>query len=207
MKITCKTILLSSFNGTRLGVSLPAADKFVISRLTFADGMTATEIDWGDGTKETITGGTGATHQYAQGGDYEIKISDTIKVFGVTSGADKDWAAYVTSFSSNADLLANLESHAFDGCTNLTRIDLQGSGLQTFRISPFVNCSALHGVLKFPGLAKINGSATTQPFAGCTGGITEIHLPESSYASITSSSCYTADNTLGTGTATVKFIL
>ena len=39
-------------------------------------------IDWGDSTSDAYTTATTATHTYASGGEYEVRVSGTLTGFG-----------------------------------------------------------------------------------------------------------------------------
>ena len=95
-----------SGSGTSEGIILPSGPTFAgfIMELTVTGTSTFQlrgrnvgtynyEVDWGDGTVETVTTYNGGTHAYASTGTYEVKISGDFSGFeyGNTSSSYKDY--------------------------------------------------------------------------------------------------------------------
>ena len=75
------------------------------------------DVDWGDGTTETITSSTGFTHVYADIDEYTISISGVFPNMYFNDLGDKDKLKKVTNLGTVG--WTTLTS-AFFGCTNLT---------------------------------------------------------------------------------------
>ena len=65
-------------------------DQFTLPLVSSFNGVTA-EVDWGDGSTDTITAFNQpeVTHTYASAGTYTIKISNALRGFRFDNGRDK----------------------------------------------------------------------------------------------------------------------
>ena len=111
------------------------------------------EVDWGDGTTETVVGVRNKTHTYATAGDHEVKITGQFAGFqflNASSAAERDkiielknwgiskvWGLqYAFYYCSNLDITAT-DAPQFDGVGNLART-------YTDCISAFTNCGIIN---------------------------------------------------------------
>ena len=94
------------------------------------------EVDWGDGSTETVVGVRNKTHTYTTAGDYEVKITGQFGGFQFSNGpqADRDklielknwgisklWGLnYTFFFCSQLDITAT-DAPYFDGTGNLEK--------------------------------------------------------------------------------------
>ena len=204
MKIAINTTLLPYPPSTRLRIRL-AEDGMQrkISSIVLAAGHANCAIDWGDGTVETVT--RLPPHTYAKAGEYIVRLSDDVSALTVSNRNDTD--PTLLAFASNATLLGKIQQFCFDGCTYLQRIDVRESGLTSLDRMAFRYCTSLSSELYFPKVNQLSGTATSEVFAGCTGGITKIHFAKVNEAAIKASAPYQGDPTLGTGTAVCVFDL
>ena len=211
--ITIKATLVASpvppaAPSTRIAVRVAAGDTMTIASLNLAAGHPLVTVTWGDGMTTSAPGGKFA-HTYTSNGEYAIVISDDVQSLCVvgTDEAAIASAPLIVGFTTDAQLLTQLNSRAFEGCVNLSNPMLEAAKLDTLLPATFGMCLSLSGVLRFPSVASIPGPGTLQPFVGCKGGITEIHFAIFSEESIKSSKAYGKDPTLGTGTAVLIFDL
>lgn len=112
------TLVVNTNNATGTQVQLP---------LSVGGGLVNVDVDWGDGTVETITTSGFALHTYASDGTYTISISGTLSKFG--GSGDEEFCENLTydsrqlmveSVTNFGDLgLTSLEC-AFGGMDNLT---------------------------------------------------------------------------------------
>jgi surface protein len=77
-------------------------------------------IDWGDGNSDVETTTGTKTHTYATGGEYTVRISGSLTVFG--GGVTRPELIKCTSFG---DLGLTSLSSAFSQCPNLTEVPTQ----------------------------------------------------------------------------------
>jgi hypothetical protein len=109
-----KKLLPIIFSGgksvAKLTATLTGAATLTIATMTVATGKTVT-VDWGDGSTNDYTAGTGArTHAYAGAGTYTVKISPPGDITALTlsdnkitlNSADIKKCVNLTSFSANA---------------------------------------------------------------------------------------------------------
>ena len=201
-----------TWRGTRMQLNVPTdAAVFGIAVATLAEGKEAVTVDWGDGTTDTFTGGIDhATHTYASAGRYEVLISDDAIGIGVTGRTESfpytEGVRWIESLESNAANLEQFERYAFSGATNLTRIELDESGMSKLHAGLFKDCTSLAGSLHFRNVSWVGSLKGTYAFTGCHD-ITEIHLAAKYESKITELSQYQNDPTLGTGTAVCIFDL
>ena len=152
------------------------------------------EVDWGDGTVETLTT-TAPTHTYSSAGEYTIKVtpaegstyrpyfndavSDTsIASVSGTGGSqlgttvENAWtgASNMTSFSSDIDTSAVTNfTRTWKGCSGLTSFPLIDITSGTFFNATWAQCS---GFTEFPVLDFSNATLLDATWNGCTGIIT-----------------------------------
>ena len=201
-----------TWRGTRMQLNVPTdAAVFGIAVATLAEGSEAVTVDWGDGTTETFTGGIDhATHTYANAGHYEVLISDDVESFGVNGETESapfsECVAWIMSLESNAANLVETKRYAFSGATNLTRVELDESGVLKLQAGQFKDCTSLVGSLHFTNVTWVGSRKGTFVFTGCPN-ITEIHFASANEEAITSLAQYQNDPTLGTGTAVCIFDL
>ena len=115
---------------------------------TLAPGSSEITVQWGDGQKSVYPKINGATHTYASGGTYLIRISDDMATFGYANGAN----------DAQKDILRQLVS--------------LGSKVTTISSYGFNNCKKMRGVINLPNVTNIGGYAF-----GTTLGITDFILP------------------------------
>ena len=115
---------------------------------TLAPGSSEITVQWGDGQKSVYPKINGATHTYASGGTYLIRISDDMASFGYANGAN----------DAQKDILRQLVS--------------LGSKVTTISSYGFNNCHCMKGVMNLPNVTSIGGYAF-----GTTLGITDFILP------------------------------
>ena len=215
--IATKTLTLvappePTWRGTRMQLNVPTdAAVFGIAVATLAEGKEAVTVDWGDGTTDVFTGGIDhATHTYASVGRYEVLISDDVESFGVNGETESapfsECVAWVESLESNAAKLAAFKRYAFSGAANLTRIELDESGVTQLVAGLFKDCTSLVGSLHFRNVTWVGSRKGTFVFTGCHD-IAEIHFAAASEEAITHLTQYQNDPTLGTGTAVCVFDL
>lgn len=79
------------------------------------------EVDWGDGTVETVTTYNGGSHSYSSTGIYEVKISGAFSGFeyGTISGG---WKNYLTKIVQWGNIEWKSFYRAFTGFPNLTSL-------------------------------------------------------------------------------------
>ena len=101
------------------------------------------QVDWGDGTRETITAWNQSekTHQYASTGIYEVRIIGGISGWDFDNGGDDD---KILEISSWGPLTITDGYRSFYGCSNLdvTAIDAPIITTNTFR-QMFLSCNKL----------------------------------------------------------------
>jgi surface protein len=104
-------------------------------------------VDWGDGSKNTITtwNDANATHTYASAGTYTVTINGTITGFRFGDGGDK---LKITNISQFGNLKLGNNASYFSGAANLTItatdiLDLTGT---TNLFKMFSNCSSLTAI-------------------------------------------------------------
>ena len=215
--IATKTLTLvaapePTWRGTRMQLNVPTdAAVFGIAVADLAEGSESVTVDWGDGTTDVFTGGIDhATHTYASAGRYEVLISDDVESFGVNGETEtapfSECVAWVESLESNSVNLEAFKCYAFSGAVNLTRIELDESGMTQLVAGQFKDCTSLVGSLHFLNVTWVGSRKGTFVFTGCHA-ITEIHFAAANEEAITSLSQYQSDPTLGTGTAVCIFDL
>ena len=210
--ITKKVRLMAApeppFVGTTLKVKVEGDDlTFGIGTGTLASGHESISVDWGDGQRESFEKITKATHTYAKAGTYEIGLSDDVGILIVTGLIFPEHAPKIIAVKSNAQSFSYFGDSSFADCANLHEVDVRESTMNNLLGRQFKDCVSLSGELFFPKVARINGSNASAPFCGCTGGITAIHFASVNQATITSSSGFRNDPTLGVPEAEIKFDL
>ena len=149
------------------------------------------EVDWGDGTVETLTT-TAPTHTYSSAGEYTIKVtpaegstyrpyfSDAVSdtsiasvsgaggsQLGTTLNVAWSGANNMTSFSSDIDTssVTNFSS-AWGGCTGLTSFPQLDVSSGTSFDYTWYNCRAL---TSFPLINTSSGTSFSGTWLSCTG--------------------------------------
>jgi hypothetical protein len=140
-----------------------ASDTFI---LPLASGSTYDfDIDWGDGSSETITTSTNVTHVYDTAGEYQIAITgDFPRIFFNNTG-DR---LKLISIDNFGDIVwgSTLE-RAWQGCSNMVinATDVGNfSGVTNF-FSAWRSCSSLTA---FPLLDTSNGTDFSGTWLGCS---------------------------------------
>ena len=134
-------------SGTILEIEIPDIGGNVrIGSGTLAPGSTEITVSWGDGQKGIYSQINGATHTYAKGGTYIIRISDDMASFGYANGASE----------AQKDMLRELVS--------------LGSKVTSIAGYGFNNCHHMRGVMNLPNVTSIGGYAF-----GCGPSPTQIH--------------------------------
>jgi hypothetical protein len=125
------------------------------------------EVDWGDGTVETLTT-TAPTHTYSSAGEYTIKVTPAQ---GSTYRPYFNNAVSDTSIASISGLggsqLGTILSDAWEGASNMTSFssDIDTSSVTDFS-SAWRNCA---GLTSFPLLNTSSGTNFTYTWRNCSG--------------------------------------
>ena len=120
-------------------------DQFALPLVSSFNGVTA-EVDWGDGSTDTITAFNQpeVTHTYASAGTYTIKISNALRGFKFNNGGDKLKLLNI----SNWGVLEINEGARFYGCENMTCTATDAPTISTTNLeSTFRDCSSFNGVI------------------------------------------------------------
>ena len=147
------------------------------------------EVDWGDGTTESLTTNN-PTHTYSSAGEYTIKVtpaegstyrpyfnnavSDTSiasvsgtggSQLGTNIGDAWEGASNMTSFSSNIDIpsVTNFR-YTWSGCSSLTSFPLIDTSSGVFLNGTWNGCSSL---TSFPQLDTSSGTSFNFTWYGC----------------------------------------
>jgi|GEM_PF-1149083 len=116
------------------------------------------EVDWGDGSTDTITEYNQAevTHSYDSGGIYQINISGTLDGFSFNNGGDR---LKLINISQWGNLTLGSSGGYFYGCTNLniSTTDI----LNTSGTTSFINAFRTSGVSTIPNISNWDMSAVT----------------------------------------------
>ncbi len=200
------------FVGTRIEIAVPDDGAvFGIATADLAAGTESVTVDWGDGTTDVFSGGIDhAVHAYAKAGRYAVSISDDVSSLSVNGEEEPtpfaECVAWIASVESNAEKLEAFKRYAFSGAANLTRIELDESGMTQLVAGQFKDCTSLAGALHFRNVTWVGSRKGVFVFTGCPG-ITEIHFAAENEEAITNLAQYQNDPTLGTGTAVCLFDL
>ena len=89
-----------SFEGFIMELNVTGASTFQLRGRNV--GTYNAQVDWGDGTVETVTAYNGGTHAYASTGTYQIKISGDFPGFeyGNTTGTYKDYITKIVQWGN-----------------------------------------------------------------------------------------------------------
>jgi len=128
-------IFISTWDTTQAG----SANDTVVLPLQ-SNGSYDFYVDWGDGSRDNITGYNQAevTHQYPQTGIYTIKIHGDISGWRFFNGGDDD---KILDISKWGPLTIN-SSYAFNGCSNLQISAIDAPKFSTCN-NMFSNCTSL----------------------------------------------------------------
>ena len=106
---------------TQAGVSTSTQFKLPLS----STGTTDAEVDWGDGSSDTLTSWNQAetTHTYSTSGTYTITITGTLEGWSVSNAGDKLKIKEVKNWGNGNGLtLKNINGGYFMGASNMTCI-------------------------------------------------------------------------------------
>ena len=106
---------------TQAGVSSSTQFKLPLA----SNGTTNAEVDWGDGSKDTLTSWNQAetTHTYSASGTYTITITGTLEGWFINNGGDKLKIKEVKNWGNGDGLtLKNINGGYFMGASNMTCI-------------------------------------------------------------------------------------
>jgi surface protein len=106
---------------TQLGVSTSTQFKLPLA----SNGTTNAEVDWGDGSTDTLTSWNQAetTHTYSTSGIYTITITGTLEGWFINNGGDKLKIKEVKNWGNGNGLtLKNVNGGYFMGASNMTCI-------------------------------------------------------------------------------------
>ena len=204
MTIT-KTTRLMSARDTRIKIRLddPESLTWGMATLTLAEGHEKAVIDWGDGTRTEVTASGSQTHDYAEVGEYEVRLSDDISALACsvkvnTSPFRSVYAPMIREVRTTAALLAQLGAFCFGNATNLSTFTCERSALHSLATNAFRTCTSLAGRLDFPCADNIASKAFYESL-----GITELHFSEANEETIRALSGY--DTAFGAENADVFF--
>ena len=163
---------IEAYDENRLTVvtlNLRSSAAIDLSELTIRNLIGATRIDWGDGTVtdydydydvENLSAKTFKySHTYAKAGTYSVKIYNCRLIggnaFNCLTGDAGNISQVITDIEI-ADIVTELGTNAFEGCTRLKRVIFgENSQLKTLNGSVFANCSALERLDFPPSLTTI----------------------------------------------------
>jgi surface protein len=120
-------------------------DQFTLPLVSSFNGVTA-EVDWGDGSTDTITAynQSEVTHTYASAGTYTIKINNALRGFKFDDGGDKLKLLNI----SNWGVLEIDGNSTFYGCGNMTCTATDAPTISTTNLTrTFRNCSSFNGAI------------------------------------------------------------
>lgn len=177
------------FVGTTVRVRIPDDSlTFGINNLVLAEGAESFSVDWGDGSVQEFAADLDhATHEYAHGGDFAIRISDGVSSAKLSGSSSQDpdyyevYAPMVLHVESNGARLSTIQANCFRHCVNLT-------------------------YAAFQSVSVVNGRMATVPFNECAA-LTEIHFAAAHEAAIEATAAYKADPPMGAPNATIYFDL
>lgn len=177
------------FVGTTVRVRIPDDSRtFGLNNLVLADGAESFSVDWGDGSVQEFAADLDhATHEYAHGGDFDIRISDGVSSAKLSGSSLQDpdyygvYAPMVRSVAANGARLSTIQANCFRHCVNLT-------------------------YAAFQSVSVVNGRMATVPFNECAA-LTEIHFAAAHEAAIEATAAYKADPPMGAPNATIYFDL
>lgn len=138
---------------TRLG-GTSGVDQFTLPLQS--NGVYSFDIDWGDGTSDTITAWNDAatTHTYATAGEYEISITGTLTGFRFNNGGDK--LKLLESREFHSGFLLGNSGNYYWGCSNHR---LFASGLNTSGTTNFSYAWLGNALTSFPAIDLSNGTS------------------------------------------------
>ena len=125
------------------------------------------EVDWGDGTTESLTTNN-PTHTYSSAGEYTIKVTpaegSTYRPYFNNAVSDTSIASVSGTGGSQ---LGTILSDAWEGASNMTSFssDIDTSSGTNFR-SAWLGCT---GLTSFPQLDVSSGTNFNATWFGCTG--------------------------------------
>ena len=198
-----------AFVGTRFGIRITDAAHpcFGFSSGSLADDCEFVRIDWGDGTVEDVPHAGGTLHEYAACGDYEVKITDSIKLLRVSSNEEgstyrESVAPALRTVVCNATRLRTLRKDCFSNCRNLILADFDAAALEKIGSLTFADCYGLNGELR---LMTVSDILNTEPFRNCPN-VTAVVFSSVNEAAIKATDAYLDDPHLGLPDAEVKFV-
>jgi len=106
---------------TQAGVSTSTQFKLPLA----SNGTTDAEVDWGDGSSDTLTSWNQAetTHTYSASGTYTITITGTLEGWFINNGGDKLKIKEVKNWGNGNGLtIKNINGGYFMGASNMTCI-------------------------------------------------------------------------------------
>ena len=140
------------------------------------------DVDWGDGTTETITSSTGFTHVYADIDEYTISITGVFPNIYMNNGPEKLKIKRVTNLGTVG---WTTFQNSFWGCTNLTEFtagSTDTSSVTTMQ-TMFFNCSGLTS-LDVSSFNTANVASMSNTFRGCSS-LTSIDVSSFNTSSVT----------------------
>jgi surface protein len=124
-----------------------------------SSGGTTAEVDWGDGSSDTITAHDQSeiTHTYASAGTYTIKITNELRGWSFSNTGDKLKVLNI----SNWGVFEHTTFRAFQGCANLT---LTATDAPTFVISGSPSTNRANSF--FNTCSQVNGPVNQWDISG-----------------------------------------
>tara|TARA_R110000823_G_scaffold30859_1_gene88395 strand:- start:446 stop:1384 length:939 start_codon:yes stop_codon:yes gene_type:complete len=130
-----------------------------------SSGAISIDVDWGDGTTDTITTYNQAEtlHTYSVSGIYDIKISNEVRGWQFNDGGDK---AKITNVSNCGELNIT-ENSAFYGCSNMTWTAVDTPTISNTSLTQtFRDCTLFNGNINHWNVSSVIN--ISHMFNGCT---------------------------------------
>ena len=110
-----------TFDGFIMELTVTGSDAFQLRGRNVAGYVYNAQVDWGDGTVDTVTTWNGGSHVYASTGTYQVKISGDFPAFNYVSIAGA-WKDYLTRIVQWGNIQWKSFFGAFGGFPNLTSL-------------------------------------------------------------------------------------
>ena len=125
------------------------------------------------------------THDYAEVGEYEVRISNDISSLSCSNRRADEYsdvyAPMIREVHTNATLLESLLSTCFRNARNMRVFTCRGASVRTIEATTFGGCTALAGRLDFPCVYDVAETAFCD-----SPDVTELHFSAANEAMIKS---------------------